>query len=47
MERHPIHSGRQVLKFVSDQQPLYAGVDPYDYYIDRESADNVAVVEVK
>lgn len=44
MERHPIHSGKQVLKFVSDKQPLFAGVDPYNFYIDRDSADNVAAV---
>lgn len=44
MERHPIRSGKQVLKFVSDKQPLYAGVDPYNFYIDRDSADNVARV---
>jgi ABC-2 type transport system permease protein len=44
MERHPIHTGRQVLKFVSDRKPLYAGVDPYNFYIDRKAADNVAPV---
>jgi hypothetical protein len=45
MERQLIRSGRQVLKFVSDQKPLDAGVDPYDFYIDRNSADNVSRVE--
>lgn len=44
MERHPIRSGTQVLKFVSDRQPLYAGVDPYNFYIDRDSANNVSPV---
>jgi hypothetical protein len=44
MERHPIHSGRQVLKFVTDSKPTYAGVDPYNFYIDRNSADNVLPV---
>jgi len=33
-----------VVKFVSDRKPLYAGVDPYNFYIDRDSADNVAAV---
>ena len=41
MERHPIRSGRQVLRFVTDEKPTYAGVDPYNFYIDRNSADNV------
>ncbi|HEV7238596.1 MAG TPA: hypothetical protein VGQ36_05095 [Thermoanaerobaculia bacterium] len=44
MERHPIRSGAQVLRFVSDQKPSYAGVDPYNFYIDRNSADNVLPV---
>jgi ABC-2 type transport system permease protein len=41
MERHPIRSGQQVLKFVTERKPSYAGVDPYNFYIDRNSADNV------
>lgn len=44
MERQPIHSGRQVLHFVTDRKPAYAGIDPYNFYIDRNSADNVAAV---
>jgi ABC-2 type transport system permease protein len=42
MERQPIRSGRQVLKFVTEKRPLYAGVDPYNFYIDRDSGDNVS-----
>jgi hypothetical protein len=44
MERQPIRSGRQVLKFVSDWKPAFAGVDPYNFYIDRDSGDNVVPV---
>jgi ABC-2 type transport system permease protein len=44
MERHPIRSGRQILQFVTDRKPTYAGVDPYNFYIDRSSADNVLPV---
>jgi ABC-2 type transport system permease protein len=40
-ERRPIRSGQQVLRFVSDRRPTHAGVDPYNYYIDRNSGDNV------
>ncbi|HEX6573940.1 MAG TPA: M1 family aminopeptidase, partial [Gemmatimonadaceae bacterium] len=48
MERRPVHSGTQVLKFVSDKKPSYAGIDPYNYYIDRIRRDNVrAVNDVK
>jgi ABC-2 type transport system permease protein len=46
MERHPLRSGRQVLRFVTAAKPRFAGVDPYNFYIDRESADNVAGVTV-
>lgn len=45
MERQPIRSGRQVLKFVSDRKPLYAGVDPYNYYIDRDARNNLSAVQ--
>ncbi len=41
MERRPVRSGAQVLTFVTDRKPTHAGVDPYNYYIDRNSADNV------
>ncbi|HZJ01588.1 MAG TPA: M1 family aminopeptidase, partial [Gemmatimonadaceae bacterium] len=41
MERRPIHSGAQVVKFVTDRKPTYAGIDPYNYYIDRNSRDNL------
>ncbi|HEX7154103.1 MAG TPA: ABC transporter permease [Thermoanaerobaculia bacterium] len=47
MERRPIRSGKQVLKFVSDKKPLFAGVDPYNYYIDRDAGDNVMGVKVQ
>ena len=46
MERRPIASGQQVLRFVTDRKPTHAGIDPYNYYIDRNSADNVLPVKV-
>jgi hypothetical protein len=42
MERHRIRSGRQSLKFVTERKPTFAGVDPYNFYIDRKSSDNVS-----
>ncbi|HYC88534.1 MAG TPA: M1 family aminopeptidase [Thermoanaerobaculia bacterium] len=44
MERQPIRSGIQTLKFVTEKRPAFAGVDPYNFYIDRDSADNVLPV---
>jgi hypothetical protein len=26
---------------VTDRRPTHAGIDPYDYYMDRNSGDNV------
>jgi len=44
MERRPIRDGRQVLRFVTDRKPTHAGIDPYNFYIDRNSGDNVSPV---
>jgi ABC-type Na+ efflux pump permease subunit len=44
MGRQPIHSGRQVFRFVTARKPTHAGVDPYNFYIDRNSDDNLAKV---
>jgi aminopeptidase N len=44
MELHPIRTGRQVLRFVTDRPPTHAGVDPFNFYIDRNSGDNVESV---
>lgn len=45
MERRLIRSGAQVVTFVTDRRPTHAGVDPYNYYIDRNSEDNVLPVK--
>ena len=44
MELRPIRSGRQVLRFVTDRRPTHASIDPYNFYIDRNSADNIGSV---
>ncbi|HYI41980.1 MAG TPA: M1 family aminopeptidase [Allosphingosinicella sp.] len=44
MRRQPIRSGRQVLRFVTARKPSHAGIDPYGFYIDRVSTDNLAPV---
>jgi ABC-2 type transport system permease protein len=41
LERRPVRSGEQVLRFVTDRRPTHAGIDPYNYYVDRSPADNV------
>jgi len=36
-----VRSGRRVFRFVSLRKPTYAGIDPYNLYIERNSGDNV------
>ncbi len=43
-ERRPIRSGRQTLTLVVDREPSFAGIDPYNKRIDRNSEDNVSAV---
>jgi len=47
MERRPIHTGKQSVTLVVDKPPRYAGVDPYNKRIDRNSDDNLTAVELK
>lgn len=44
MQRRPVRSGKQVFRFVTDRKPTHAGIDPYNFYIDRNSDDNVGAV---
>ncbi|PVM85080.1 aminopeptidase [Caulobacter radicis] len=44
MERRPIRSGTQTLTFVTPVAPRFAGVDPYNFVIDRNGDDNVVKV---
>jgi aminopeptidase N len=44
MERKPIVNGTQEIVVHSAKKPAFAGVDPYNYYIDRNSDDNVKEV---
>ncbi|GAA0644599.1 ABC transporter permease/M1 family aminopeptidase [Brevundimonas lenta] len=41
MERRPIRSGVQTLRFITTRKPAFAGVDPYNKWIDRNSDDNL------
>jgi ABC-type transport system involved in multi-copper enzyme maturation permease subunit len=44
LERRPLASGRQQIVLRSARKPAFAGVDPYNYYIDRNSDDNLKEV---
>ncbi|HEX4296298.1 MAG TPA: M1 family aminopeptidase [Rhizomicrobium sp.] len=43
----PMHigSGTQVIHLVTDKAPKYAGIDPYNMWIDRNSDDNVVAAD--
>jgi ABC-2 type transport system permease protein len=47
MGRQPVVGGKQVITLKSKIKPAYAGVDPYNFYIDRDSDDNVTDVAEK
>jgi ABC-2 type transport system permease protein len=41
LAREPIRGGTQKIVIRSKTKPTFAGVDPYNYYVDRNSEDNV------
>jgi len=44
LKREPLHDGLQRLTIRTKAKPLFAGVDPYNYYVDRNSDDNLIAV---
>ena len=44
LERRQIRTGVQTLRFITTRQPLFAGADPYNKWIDRNADDNVRPV---
>jgi hypothetical protein len=44
-ERKPIRSGRQTLNLVTASEPTFAGVDPYNKRVDRNSEDNLRAID--
>lgn len=44
MKRWPIKAGRQEIEVVTARKPTFAGIDPYSFYIDRDSDDNLVEV---
>ncbi|QDH72569.1 M1 family aminopeptidase [Brevundimonas sp. M20] len=44
LERRPIRTGVQTLRFITTREPKFAGADPYNKWIDRNSDDNVRAV---
>ncbi|MFN7397959.1 MAG: M1 family aminopeptidase [Sandaracinobacter sp.] len=41
MERRPVKSGAQQIRIVTKQRPAFAGIDPYNKYVDRNADDNL------
>jgi ABC-2 type transport system permease protein len=47
VQRLPIRSGDQTVRLVVGRLPKFAGVDPYNKLIDRNSEDNIAAVSLR
>lgn len=41
MERRPVSSGKQTVRIITSRRPAYAGIDPYNKYVDRNADDNL------
>ncbi len=41
LQRLPLRTGTQTVKLVTAKKPAFAGADPYNVRIDRNSDDNV------
>jgi aminopeptidase N len=46
-ERLPVKTGVQTIQLVVDREPSFAGVDPYNKRIDRNSDDNLRRVSLR
>jgi hypothetical protein len=44
LERRTLRDGAQQIVLYSNEKPVYAGIDPYNKRIDRDSDDNVLAV---
>lgn len=44
-ERRPVTSGTQTFAFTLEREPKFAGIDPYNKRIDRNSEDNLRAVQ--
>ena len=44
IERRPVVTGTQIITLVTKREPAFAGIDPYNKYVDRNSDDNVVAV---
>lgn len=45
LERKSVKSGRQSIVIKTARKPAFVGIDPYNFYIDRDSDDNVIAVD--
>jgi hypothetical protein len=45
IRREPLKNGAQRITLSSRVKPAFAGVDPYNFYVDRNSDDNLRAVD--
>jgi len=41
MDKHRINENEMSITIITDERPLFAGIDPYNKLIDRNSDDNL------
>ena len=44
-KRYPVTGGVQMFTLITSAKPLFAGIDPYNTFIDRNSDDNIVGVD--
>ncbi|MEN9733131.1 MAG: hypothetical protein RLZ45_1126 [Verrucomicrobiota bacterium] len=47
LERRPLKSGIQEIRWIADEAPAFVGVDPFHYRIDRNTRDNLKEVVIE
>jgi ABC-2 type transport system permease protein len=47
VKRMRVHDGKQTLAIVTDKEPKFAGVDPFNKWVDRNSDDNLKGVDAQ
>jgi hypothetical protein len=46
MQKHKIGPDTKTVEIIADSKPAFAGIDPYNKLVDRNSNDNIKAVSV-
>jgi len=45
VQRAAVHSGKQTVRILADKEPKFAGIDPFNKRVDRNSEDNLKAID--